>query len=158
MHPIGTRPYRVAIAARTRFVEDLLADEHIGQYVLLGAGLDTFVQRHPELAEHVRVFEIDQPGPQAWKRHRLNELGYGVPEHLALVPVDVGADDVGWQALPGAGFDQSARALVSSSGVSMYITRAATVATLRQLARMAPGSIVVMTFMYPIELVDEADR
>jgi O-methyltransferase involved in polyketide biosynthesis len=53
---------------------DLVVDERIGQYVLLGAGLDTFAQRHPDLAGQVRVFEIDQPGPQAWKRRRLVEL------------------------------------------------------------------------------------
>jgi methyltransferase (TIGR00027 family) len=145
--------------ARTRFVEDLLADEGIGQYVLLGAGLDTFAQRHPELAERVRVFEIDQPGPQAWKRRRLLELGYGVPEHLRLIPVDFEAGGDWWQDLLAAGFDVVARALVSSSGVSMYITKAATAATLRSLARMAPGSVVVMTFMLPFELVDdEVDR
>jgi methyltransferase (TIGR00027 family) len=158
MHPIGTCGYRAAIVARTRFVEDLLVDEGIGQYVLLGAGLDTFAQRHPALGERVLVFEIDQPGPQAWKRQRLEELGYGVPEHLRLIPVDFEADDDWWQALLDAGFDGTARALVSSSGVSMYITKAATAATLRRLAGMAAGSIVAMTFMLPFELVDEVDR
>jgi methyltransferase (TIGR00027 family) len=158
MHPSGTSGYRAAIVARTRFVEDLLVDEGIVQYVLLGAGLDTFVQRHPELAELVRVFEVDQPGPQAWKRQRLEQLGYEVPAHLRLVPVDFEADDDWWQALLDAGFDAAARALVSSSGVSMYITKEATVATLRQLAAMAPGSILAMTFMLPLELVDDAER
>ena len=158
MHPAGTGGYRAAIVARTRFVEDLLVEEGIGQYVLLGAGLDTFAQRHGDLAQAVRVFEIDQPGPQAWKRQRLQDLGYGVPQHLRLIPVDFEADDDWWGALLEAGFDPSAPALVSSSGVSMYITKEATAATLRQLARMAPGSIVGMTFMLPVELADEADR
>lgn len=159
MHPIGTGGYRAAIVARTRFVEDLLVDESIGQYVLVGAGLDTFAQRHPGLAERMRVFEIDQPGPQTWKRQRLDDLGYGVPEHLRLIPVDFEADDDWWQALLDAGFDVAARSLVSSSGVSMYITKAATATTLRQLATMAAGSIVVMTFILPFELIDqEADR
>ncbi|MCA1843795.1 MAG: class I SAM-dependent methyltransferase [Actinobacteria bacterium] len=158
MHPVGTGGYRAAIVARTRFVEDLLVDEGIGQYVVLGAGLDTFVQRHPELADRVRVFEIDQPGPQAWKRQRLEQLGYGVPGHLRLIPVDFEAGDDWWQALIDAGFNAAASALVSSSGVSMYISKAATAATLRQLAGMALGSIVAMTFMPPFDLVDEADR
>jgi methyltransferase (TIGR00027 family) len=92
MHPIGTAPYRAALCARTRFVEDLVAEEGFGQHVLLGAGLDTFAQRHPELAGGVAVFEVDQPGPQAWKRQRLDALGYGVPQHLHLVPVDFEAD------------------------------------------------------------------
>ncbi len=158
MHPIGTRPYRAAIVARTRFVEDLLVEEGIAQYILLGAGLDTFVQRHPELATQVVVFEIDQPGPQAWKRQRLEALGYGVADSLRLIPVNFEADDDWWQALLDQGLDTHARALVSSSGVSMYITKAATAATLRRLTGLAPGSIVFMTFMLPFELLDEADR
>ena len=156
MHPTGTRPYRLGLVARTRFVEDLLVEEGIGQYVLLGAGLDTFAQRHT--AEGVRVFEIDQPGPQAWKRRRLTELGYGVPDHLHLIPVDFEVGEDWWSALLVAGFDAADRALVSSSGVSMYITEAATATTLRRLAAMTPGSIVAMTFMLPIEVADDADR
>ena len=91
MNPGFTRGFRAAIVARARFIEDLVtaaADSGVGQYVLLGAGLDTFVQRRPEYAGRLRVFEIDQPAPQAWKRQRLTELGYGVPEWLRLVPVD----------------------------------------------------------------------
>ncbi|MGE0304307.1 MAG: class I SAM-dependent methyltransferase [Acidimicrobiia bacterium] len=156
MHPMGTRPYRVGIVARTRFVEELLADEHIGQYVLLGAGLDTYAQRH--LDRSVVVFEIDQPGPQAWKRQRLEALGYGVPDRLRLIPVDFETDADWWRALLAEGFDTTASALVSSSGVSMYISKDATAATLRLLSSLAPGSVVDMSFMLPFELVDEAER
>jgi methyltransferase (TIGR00027 family) len=106
----------------------------------------------------VVVFEIDQPGPQAWKRQRLEALGYGVADSLRLIPVDFEADEDWWQALLDAGLDTNARALVSSSGVSMYITKAATEATLRRLAGLAPGSIVFMTFMLPFDLLDDADR
>jgi len=158
MHPVGTRPYRAAIVARTRFVEDLVVDERITQYVLLGAGLDTFAQRHPELADRVIVFEIDQPGPQEWKRQRLNALGYGVPDGLRLIPVDFETEDDWWRALLDAGFDPATPAVVSSSGVSMYITKTATAQTLRQLSGLAPGSIVVMTFMLPFEFLEESDR
>ena len=96
MHPQGTRPFRASIVARARFIEDLVAEQAqrgVDQYVILGAGLDTFAQRRPELASRLRVFEIDQPGPQAWKRQRLVELGYGVPDGLKLVPVDFEAGD-----------------------------------------------------------------
>lgn len=158
MHPVGTAGYRVAMVARTRFVEDRLIEEGIGQYVLLGAGLDTFAQRHTEMADRVRVFEIDQPGCQAWKRRRLEELGYGVAENLRLVPVDFETDGDWWQALLDAGLDAEDRALVSSSGVSMYISKAATAATLCQLGAMAADSIVAMTFMLPFDLVDETER
>src|SRR3954469_8690391 len=159
MHPVGTGGYRAAIVARTRFVEYLLVDEDIGHYVLLGAGLDTFAWRHPELAGRVRVFEIDQPGPQTWKRQRLEALGYGVPDHLRLIPIDFEGDHDWWRALLDVGFDPTARSVVSSSGVSMYITKAATATTLAQLAKMRAGSIVVMTFMLPFDLIDdEAER
>lgn len=158
MHPIGTAGYRAAIVARTRFVEDLLVGEGIDQYVLLGAGLDTFAQRHSDLSTRVRVFEIDQAGPQEWKRRRLEVLGYGVPEHLHLIPVDFETDDDWWQALLASGFDDAGRSVVSSSGVSMYITKLATTTTLRRLSRLVPGSVVAMTFMLPFDLVDDTDR
>lgn len=156
MHPAGTAPYRIGIVARTRFVEDLVTKGHIDQYVLLGAGLDTFAQRHPDTGAH--VFEIDQPETQAWKRQRLIDLGYGIADRLHLVPVDFDVDGDWWNALVAAGFDSRRPAVVSSSGVSMYITRDATIATLRQLAHLAPGSTVAMTFMLPFELVDEPER
>jgi methyltransferase (TIGR00027 family) len=161
MHPDGTRGFRAAIVARARFIEELAAGQAslgVAQYVLLGAGLDTFAQRRPPAAARLRVFEVDQPGPQAWKRQRLLELGYGVPDWLRLVPVDFEADGSWWEQLAAAGFDPSQPAVVASTGVTMYLTRDATVATLRQVARLAPGSTLAMTFMLPDELLDEAGR
>jgi methyltransferase (TIGR00027 family) len=102
MDPAFTRGFRAAIVARARFIEDLVtaaADSGIGQYVLLGAGLDTFVQRRAEYAGRLRVFEVDQPAAQAWKRQRLANLGYGVPEWLRLVPVDFEAGASWWDLL-----------------------------------------------------------
>src|SRR5437764_2038733 len=67
MDPDGTRGFRAAIVARARFIEDLVAEQAgrgVSQYVILGAGLDTFAQRQPELASRLRVFEVDQPGAQ----------------------------------------------------------------------------------------------
>lgn len=156
-----TRAFRASILARARFVEDLVAeqaDRGVGQYVILGAGLDTFVQRRPELAARLRVFEIDQPGPQAWKRGRLMTLGFGVPPNLQLVPVDFEAGDAWWEGLAAAGFDAGRPAVVASTGVSMYLTRDAIAATLRQVAALAPGSTLVMSFMLPIEQVEPAFR
>jgi methyltransferase (TIGR00027 family) len=124
----------------------------VGQYVLLGAGLDTFAQRRPEIASTITVFEVDQPGPQAWKRQRLVELGFGVPASLRLVPVDFETTSW-WDGLLANGFDASEPAVVASVGVSMYLTRAATAATLSQSAALAQGSTFAMTFMQPLELV-----
>jgi methyltransferase (TIGR00027 family) len=156
-----TRPFRAAIVARARFIEDLVTEQTVrgvGQYVLLGAGLDTFAQRRPELAAHLLVFEIDQPGPQAWKRQRLVDLGLGIPPFLRLVPVDFEAGDGWWERLAAAGFDSGRPAVVASTGVSMYLTKEATAATLRQVAALAPGSTLVMSFMLPFDLVDPEIR
>ena len=127
MDPRGTSGFRGAIVARARFIEDLVveqAGQGITQYVVLGAGLDTFAQRRPEIAADLRVFEIDQPGTQAWKRRRLNELGYGVPDSLRLVPVDFEAGGDWWEQLSAAGFDPGLPAVVACTGVTMYLTKA----------------------------------
>ena len=156
-----TRPFRASILARARFIEDLVATEvarSVGQYVILGAGLDTFAQRRPELASRLVVFEVDRPGPQAWKRQRLIELGFGVPPFLRLVPVDFEAGDTWWDRLADAGFAAEQPALVASTGVSMYLTHDAIMATLRHVASLAPGSTLAMSFMLPIELTDPEVR
>jgi methyltransferase (TIGR00027 family) len=156
-----TRPFRASIVARARFIEDLVAERAargVGQYVILGAGLDTFAQRRPEVASRSLVFEVDRPGPQAWKRQRLVDLGFGVPPFLRLVPVDFEAGDAWWERLAGAGFDASRPAVVASTGVSMYLTRDAIAATLRQVAALAPGSTLAMSFMLPLELADPEIR
>jgi methyltransferase (TIGR00027 family) len=159
MHPEGTSRYRASVVARTRFVEDLVVALGVDQYVLLGAGLDTFAQRRPDLGEGgLRVYEIDEPGTQAWKRERLAGIGYGIPGWHHLVPFDFEAGGSWWERLEAAGFDAGRPALVASTGVSMYLTEEANAATLRRLAALAPGSSVVMTFMPPMELVDEEDR
>jgi methyltransferase (TIGR00027 family) len=161
MDPDGTRWFRASIVARARFIEDLVveqADQGVDQYVILGAGLDTFVQRRPELASRLQVFEIDQPGPQAWKRRRLAELGYEVPQWLRLVPVDFEEGGSWWDQLLEAGFDPAQPAVVVSTGVTMYLSKEANAATLRQMAELAPGSTFAMTFLLPQELVEDILR
>ncbi|MGI6875223.1 class I SAM-dependent methyltransferase [Amycolatopsis sp. 3B14] len=161
MDPDATRSFRAGVVARARFVEDLVLDEAgrgAGQYVVLGAGLDSFAQRRPELGGRLRVFEIDQPGTQAWKRRRLAELGYPVPDWLRLVPVDFEAGQSWLDRLVAAGFDPGRPAVVASTGVSMYLAKETTAATLRQIAGLAPGSTLAMTFLLPVELLDHADR
>jgi methyltransferase (TIGR00027 family) len=161
MDPVGTSWFRAAIVARARFIEDLVAeqaDQGVHQYVLLGAGLDTFAQRRPEIASRLQVFEVDQPGPQAWKRRRLTELGFGVPGWLRLVPVDFEAGESLSDQLAAAGFDPALPAVVVSTGVSMYLTNETNVATLEQFAGLAPSSTLAMTFLLPPDLLDDAYR
>ena len=122
----GTRLFRASIVARARFIEDLVVEQAsrgVGQYVILGAGLDSFAQRRPEIASRLKVFEVDQPGPQAWKRQRLVELGFGIPEWLRLVPVDFEPGGSWSERLAESGFDASRPAVVASTGVSMYLTK-----------------------------------
>ncbi|HKU95206.1 MAG TPA: class I SAM-dependent methyltransferase [Vineibacter sp.] len=161
MDPHATRRFRAAIVARARFIEDLVAEQAgrgVDQYVILGAGLDTFAQRRPALASRLRVFEVDRPGPQAWKRQRLVELGFGVPPWLRLVPVDFEAGGDWLQQLAAAGFDAGRPAVVVSTGVSLYLTRDAIAATLRQIASLAAGSTLAMTFILPLELIEPEER
>jgi methyltransferase (TIGR00027 family) len=159
MDPDGTRAFRASIVARARYLDDLVAEQAasgVGQYVIVGAGLDTFAQRHPDVP--VRIFEVDQPGTQEWKRRRLTEIGYPPGENLRFVPVDFESGEAFPDALRTNGFDADRSAVVSSTGVSMYLTKEATEATLHQLAAMASGSVFAMTFMLPLDLVDAADR
>jgi methyltransferase (TIGR00027 family) len=161
MDPQATRQFRASIVARARFIEDLVVEQAghgVRQYVILGAGLDTFAQRWPALAAGLRVFEVDQPGPQAWKQQRLIELGFGIPEWLRLVPVDFEAGWSWWERLASAGFDADRPAVVASTGVSMYLTKDAVAATLRQIAALAPGSTLAMSFLLPLELADPEVR
>lgn len=161
MDPSWTGGFRAAIVARARFIEDLVeerASTGVTQYVILGAGLDTFAQRRAEAASRLHVFEIDRPEPQAWKEQRLRELGYGVSGRLHFVAVDFEADEDWWERLTAAGFDPGQATVMASTGVSMYLTRDATASTLRKIAGLAPGSAVAMSFLLPSELLDEADR
>ena len=153
----ATAGFRASIVARARFIDDMVYDrvaDGIGQYVILGAGLDTFAQRHPDVPVH--VFEVDEPATSDWKRRRLAEEGY--PPAVRFVPVDFESGASWWDALQANGFDVGSAAVVSSTGVSMYLTRDATEATLRQVAALTPGSVLAMTFMLPPELVDDGER
>jgi methyltransferase (TIGR00027 family) len=161
MHPDFTRLFRASIIARARFIEDLVieqASHDVSQYVILGAGLDSFAQRRPEVASRLKVFEVDRSGPQAWKRRRLTELGFGIPEWLRLVPVDFEAGDDWGARLVDAGFDAAKPAIIASTGVSLYLTKDAIAATLRQVAALVRGSTLAMSFILPLERADPEER
>jgi len=151
---------RAQVTCRSRYTEDALAravGRGVTQYVILGAGLDSFAYRTGGRygGRRVRVFEVDHPVTQDWKRRALASARLPVPDGLRLVPADLAAG-----ALPGclaaAGFDRSAPALVSWLGVTMYLTRGAIAATLAAVGALAPGSEVIADYMLPAELRDEA--
>jgi methyltransferase (TIGR00027 family) len=160
MDPDFTRRLRASMVARARFIEDVVMEQHAngaGQYIILGAGLDTFAQRRPDIASTLQVFEIDQPGTQSWKQQRLIELGFGIPSWLHFVSVDFETSSW-WEQLNRAGFDTGKPAVVACTGVTLYLTKSAILATLRQLATLAPGSKIALTFYLPIDLLDEEDK
>jgi methyltransferase (TIGR00027 family) len=123
------------VAARSRYAEDQLAqavEQRVAQYVVLGAGLDTFAYRNPHAA-YLRVFEVDRPATQAWKLERLQAAGIAVPPELQFVPVDFERQTLA-TGLEQGGFDSGSPAFLSWLGVTPYLTRESCMATLRFIA------------------------
>ncbi|MGE4233780.1 MAG: class I SAM-dependent methyltransferase [Bacteriovoracia bacterium] len=161
MNPDFSKSMRASIVGRARFIEDLLEEQinqGITQYVILGAGLDTLSQRRPDFAKRLQIFEIDQPGPQTWKKNRLNELGYEALENLHFVPVDFEEAQSWWDELTKSGFKEDKPAFVVSTGVSMYLTRQANISTFEKLAMLPSGSTLAMTFMLALDLLQPQER
>lgn len=161
MGPDFSKSMRASVVGRARFIEDLVEErlkQGVTQYVILGAGLDTFAQRRPEVASRMQIFEVDQPETQAWKQKRLRETGYSLPDWLHFVPVDFEAGQSWWEQLVASGFDAEKPAIVVSTGVSMYLTRETNFATLQQLAKLAPGSAFAMTFMLSLDLLEGQEK
>jgi methyltransferase (TIGR00027 family) len=152
----GTHPVlagaRAQVTCRSRYTEDKLArsiERGTGQYVLLGAGLDTFGYRSP-LAGRVRVFEVDHPATQDYKR-RVR----AAPEGITFVPADFTRDSLA-DALGRAGFDRARPAFVSWLGVTMYLDETAVEATVSVLGGFAPGTEIVLDYLLPAGLRDAA--
>ena len=150
------RSARAQATCRSRYTEDRLADSvrrGVTQYVILGAGLDSFAYRC-DLAGQVRVFEVDHPATQQWKRRLLSAARIPVPGRLAFVPVDFETDSLAGQLARG-GFNPAQPALVSWLGVTMYLSRAAIGETLAVIGRFAPGTEIITDHMLPAGLRDE---
>lgn len=153
--------WRGTFVGRARFVEDLVGERlamGVDQYVLLGAGLDTYAQRRPEVAARLRIFEVDEPKTQQWKQARLRDLAMPVPQHLRFVPVDFECGASWVEAISTAGFDAARASVVASSGVTQYISADALATTLRAAAALAPGTTFVCTFVLPVDLIDPDER
>ena len=147
------RHRRLFIAARSRFVEDELAPG-FAQYVLLGAGLDTFAYRNPY--PDLRVFEVDHPATQAWKRERLALGGIAVPESLAFAPIDFERES--FDALTRAGFDPARRTLFGWLGVATYLELPAILETFRFVASCAPGTTIAFDYALPPDRLNPRQR
>jgi methyltransferase (TIGR00027 family) len=155
-----TKRLRASIVARARFIEDLIIEQStqgIDQYVILGAGLDTFAQRRPDVASKLQIYEIDQPDTLAWKQQRLAELEFRISNSLHFVPVNFETTSW-WNELLKAGFNKNKPAVVACTGVTLYLTKEAILSTLQQIASLASGSTLAMTFYLPITLLEEEDK
>jgi methyltransferase (TIGR00027 family) len=154
---LSLRPFRLFIAARSRFSEDTLAHcvaRGVCQIVVLGAGLDTFSLRNPHAG--VRVFEVDYPATQVWKRDRLKQAGLAIPSSLTFAPVDFERQSLA-DGLADAGFRADRPAFFQWLGVVPYLTREAISATLDFIARV-PESEVVFDYAEPFENYPSARR
>jgi methyltransferase (TIGR00027 family) len=157
-HHAFSRAFRAFMAARSRYAEDELARaiaEGVTQYVVLGAGLDTFAYRNPHAG--LRVFEVDHPATQAWKREQLEAADIQIPSSLTFVPIDFEQQTLA-DGLHNSGFNAKAAAFFSWLGVTPYLTREACMTMLSLIAKLPAGSGVVFDFAVDPALLNPGQR
>jgi methyltransferase (TIGR00027 family) len=140
------RHLRAFVVARSRLAEDMLHEalqRGVRQYVVLGAGLDTFAYRNPY--PELRVFEVDHPTTQAWKRRQLVSSDIALPQSLTFVPIDFETETLG-ERLRAAGFRDDAPSFYSWLGVTMYLTHDAVSTTLKFISRQPAGTAIVFDY------------
>lgn len=155
-----TRGLRAGMALRSRYADDRFAAavaRGVRQYVVLGAGLDTFAWRNPYPEHLLRILEIDHPATQSWKRARLAEMGMGVPRALRFAPVDFERESLS-EGLARAGFRTDRPTFFSWLGVAIYLSESAVMQTLRTIAACAPKSEVVFDFTIPASSLSRSSR
>jgi len=145
---------------RSRFAEDSLreaVEAGVRQFVVLGAGFDTFAYRQPPWSRELRIFEVDHPASQDFKKRRLEKMGITAPANLTFCPVDF--ESVTLEAgLAAASFDSARPSFFSWLGVTQYLTRDATLATLRFVCGLAPGSQILFEVVPPDSSLPEQER
>lgn len=151
------REARAAMCTRSRYAEDRLAVGAFGQYVILGAGLDSFAWRRPDLLRSIRLFEVDHPASQAWKLGRVRDLALPLADSQVFVPVDFETEPVP-DALSNAGFDWRQPTLFSWTGVAPYLTAKAMESTLRTIAGAAADSELVFSYLADESVLDAVGR
>jgi methyltransferase (TIGR00027 family) len=152
------RALRLFIAVRTRFAEDALeaaVARGVTQLVVLGAGLDTYAYRNRQ--DRLRVFEVDHPATQAWKREQLAKASIEVPDALTFAPVDFERDTLA-DGLAAAGFDPMQQTFFTWLGVTPYLTESAVFATLGFIAALPGGAHVVFDYSNPPDSIVGVER
>ncbi len=155
-----SKALRAFMAARSRYAEDELARaiaRGTAQYVVLGAGLDTFAYRNPHAETALRVFEVDYPATQEWKRRQLAATEIAIPASVTFAPVDFERQTLA-DGLREAGFDRDKPAFFSWLGVSMYLTDEAVAATLGFVASLPHGGGIVFDYVVPRESLGLIER
>ncbi len=159
MMPFGAR-LRANFVMRSRYAEDCLAEASgngIGQYVMLGAGLDTFAYRQPEWGRALRIFEVDHPATQKWKLEKLAAAGIAVPGNLSMAPVDF--ENISLRdGLTAAGFDPRVPTFFSSLGVSQYLSEGALEVSLKFVLSMPRRSEIVFSFVLASQALGLGER
>jgi methyltransferase (TIGR00027 family) len=144
------------VVTRSRYLEDEVDQaitRGVSQYVILGAGLDSFAYRRPDLAKILTIFEVDHPATQAWKRTRLRAAGIELPANLSLVSIDFEKESL-IDHLRSSGYRADAPGLFSWLGVTMYLSTDAIFGTLQAVAALAPRTEIIFEYIVPKDLVD----
>ncbi len=153
-HPFA-KQWRAGFALRARYAEDALAEaiqRSVRQYVVLGAGLDTFAYRQPGWAASLTIFEVDHPATQLWKQELLKAADVVLPPNLRFVPIDFEQASI-QEGLSAAGFASQTRTLCSWMGVTQYLTLEAVDATFRFVLSLPSASEIVFSFILPPKAV-----
>jgi methyltransferase (TIGR00027 family) len=157
---LASRSMRAFMAARSRYAEDQLAaaiNRGARQFVILGAGLDTFAYRNPFAQSSLTVFEVDHPATQEWKRLRLDETGIAAPRSVTFVPVDFSKQSPESE-LKRSGFDTRKSAFFSWLGVTQYLTREIVFETFRWIHSISPGNGIVFDYALPRHSLNWVNR
>jgi methyltransferase (TIGR00027 family) len=155
-----SQSYRAFAVVRHRYTEDELGkalERGVSQYVILGAGLDSFAYRRRDLKDKLRVYEVDFPATQQWKKARLHELNISLSNNLTFVPVDF-EKQILMNELLVCGYQKDTPAFFSWLGVTQYLTEKAVFQTLDQIASAAPGSEIVFEYILPESLLNKEEK
>jgi methyltransferase (TIGR00027 family) len=151
---------RALVVLRSRYAEDELARavmRGVRQYVILGAGLDTFPYRNPHRVSNLRLFEVDHPATQRWKRSRLREAAIAIPDNLTFAPIDFERQTL-LEGLRAAGFQAGQPAFFSLLGVVIYLSKEAVTETLKCIASLSPGNEIVFDYSIPASALNDRER
>lgn len=155
-----SRGIRASLVARSRFAEEMLGDavsKGVRQYVVLGAGLDTFGWRNPYAGQGLQVYEVDHPATQAWKKSLVSEAGLGDGHAVRFVACDFEKDSLG-ASLREAGFQADEPVCFSWLGVTVYLPKEAVFETLRFVASLPKGSMISFDYRLHPSLLNPIER